>query len=891
MQVHPVTLAFSGPNKALEAPFQLHYFRSTLCQVRIAVIVAAIFYSVYGIVDAMAVPPLKYFFWSLRWGLVLPVSGMMLGFTFTRFAYRFMQPALAIGTMINGAVVIIMIMTVPESKQFTYLSGLVQILFYVYTLLRIRFVWASSCFSLLFLGYIACALLTGRIPTDRLWSDMAFLFGINLMGMLACYAIEYYTRKGFFLSRQLETKKRRLSLVNQFLEKRVEKRTAELTRTNQLLENEIKERKEIQKALQESKIRYRRMVNNVTDYLLVHDLDGKIVEGNYRMIAGLDYSYKEIVGRALQDLIVPEQRPRFAPYLNRLRQGKKATGNVTFISKNGQLRFMEYSSVMGPQTQNGAVVYCLARDITERQRTERALAESQARFKDIFETAAAGMLIVDSDTQKIAEANPAAVQMIQEPLQNIIGRPLSRLIQDEAPDDAASAEPVRADVDPLECRLVCGRQQSIPILKTMRPMELNGQAHWLISFISLQKVKEAEAAKREAEAHVNRSQHLQAIGTLAGGIAHDFNNILYGVIGYAQLSLDDAPQGSVLHDNLQEILQGSRRAKDLIGQILAFSRQDHTEKKPVQPGPLIKEVLKLLRASIPATIDIQADIEPHAATILVNPTQIHQVLMNLCTNAAQAMLPQGGLLRVELGNMILESEETALHGSIGPGKYVRLCVIDNGCGIQENLRERIFEPFYTTKAQGQGTGMGLAVVLGVIQAHHGAIRLHSEPGKGTRFEILLPAAVAAMQSDDGDIQESPGGRERILLVDDERALIHMGTQMLSRLGYQVTACQDPLQALDLFRDNPGGFDLVVTDLTMPRLKGTKLAQHILHLKPDMPIILCTGYGDQVTQEQIQDIGIRQLLVKPILRHQLAVTIRNSLETDSGWNEHSGATTV
>ncbi|RJQ76705.1 MAG: PAS domain S-box protein [Desulfobacteraceae bacterium] len=876
MQVHPITLAFNGSNKALEGPFKLHYFQSTLLQVRIAVMVAAIFYSAYGFIDVIAVPQHKYLFWTLRWGLVLPVSMMMLAFTFTPYAFRFMQPALAIGTMINGAVIILMIMAAPEDKQFTYLSGLVQILFYVYTLLRIRFIWASSCFSLLFLGYIAGALITGRIPSERLVSDMAFLFGINLMGMLACYAIEYYTRKGFFLSRQLETKKRRLDLVNRFLEKRVEKRTSELMRANKLLENEIKERKEIEKALQENKIRYRRMVNNVTDYMCVHDMNGSIREVNYRMISGLGYSHKEIVGRNLQDLMVPEQRPQFAHYLNRLRQGQKAMGKVTFISRDGQLRLMEYSSIMAQHTGSGDVIYCLARDITERQQTEKALAESQAHFKDIFETAAAGMMIVNSDTQSVVEVNPAAAQMIQESAESIKGRLLGQLIMNDFPDDPPSAARLWADVDPVECNLV-GSKTTIPILKTMRPMEFNGDPNWLISFISLQKIKEAEAAKREAEAQLNRSQHLQAIGTLAGGIAHDFNNILYGVIGFAQLAIDDAPSGSQLHDNLQEILRGSRRAKDLIGQILTFSRQNDTEKKPIQPTPLIKEALKLLRASIPATIEIQADIAPHAATILANPTQIHQVVMNLCTNAAQAMLPQGGHLRVVLNDATVETEELGLHGPVAAGKYVRLSVIDNGCGIPENLKDRIFEPFFTTKTQGQGTGMGLSVVLGVVQAHQGAIRLLSEPGKGTRFDILLPAATSSKEMAVEDNQQTPGGRERILLVDDETALVHMGRQMLSRLGYHVTACQDPIEALDLFRSNPDNFDLVITDLTMPKIKGTKLAQHLLHLKPDLPIILCTGYGDQVTTEQIEDIGIRELLLKPILRHQLAVTIRHSLE--------------
>ncbi|MFZ1983381.1 MAG: ATP-binding protein, partial [Desulfatitalea sp.] len=395
----------------------------------------------------------------------------------------------------------------------------------------------------------------------------------------------------------------------------------------------------------------------------------------------------------------------------------------------------------------------------------------------------------------------------------------------------------------------------------------------------IQKVKEAEAAKREAESQLSRAQHLQAIGTLAGGIAHDFNNILYSVIGYTELAMDDAPQGSLLHDNLMEILQGSRRAKELIAQILAFSRQQESERKPIHIASLIKEALKLLRASIPSTVEIQSDIAPDANTILANPTQIHQVIMNLCTNATHAMLAQGGLLRVVLDNVTVRSGEIFFNGTVPSGEYVRLQVADNGSGIPQTVIDRIFEPFFTTKPQGEGAGMGLSVVLGIVQAHAGAIRVHSEPGLGARFEVLLPAAAPADECEETGEKSTPGGKERILFVDDERSLIQMGKQMLTRLGYAVTTCQDPLEALELFRRAPDAFDLVITDLTMPNIKGTRMAEEMLRLKPGLPVILCTGYGDQITSEQMAQIGIRELLFKPILRHNLAVTIRQALKAN------------
>ncbi|MBI5896621.1 MAG: PAS domain S-box protein [Desulfobacterales bacterium] len=529
--------------------------------------------------------------------------------------------------MIAGLTFIAMYLLAPAPKAHIYLQGLVQILFAIYTLLRFRFVWAAATFSTLLSIFIALGFLVFELPRDRLASASAFLFGINLLGMMAGYTIERFTRRNFYLSRHLETKKRRLGVALQFLGKRVEKRTAELTKANQQLQSEIMIRRTIEKALRESKRRYRRMVNNVTDYILVHDLEGTIIEGNYRMIAGLDYSHKEIVGMSLKELLALEEQPYFGAYLDRLRTSKKANGKVTLVAKNGQSRIMEYSSVVGPPTRGGGTVaYALFRDITERRRTEKALAESQARFKDIFETAAAGMLIVKDDTQIVIEVNPAAAQMMCEPVERIKGKPLDQLIQMTGTDFHKTGD--RSYVDPIECDLVRESHAAIPILKTMHPMEFSGEPHWLISFVSIQKIKEAEAAKREAETQLTRAQHLQAIGTLAGGIAHDFNNILYGLIGYAQLALDDAPQGSLLRDNLTEILQGSCRAKELIAQILAFSRQEESEHKPIQPAPLIKEALKLLdeQVAINGNDAKLYDLQARAYTALGRNQEAHHVL-------------------------------------------------------------------------------------------------------------------------------------------------------------------------------------------------------------------------------------------------------------------------
>lgn len=876
MKLHPISLAFTGPHRRLEPVFRKHYFENALRHIRISLVIAVALLAAYGLIDHWIAAENKGLFWAIRFGIACPTGLALLGFTYTRYARQWLQPALSFGTWVVGMTFIAMIMMTPANVQHTYLAGLIQVQFYIYTFLRLRFIYASLPFALLIAVFAAGAAVSPGFPRDRYMADVSFLFGINMMGMLACYAIEYYTRKNFYLARQLRSKTRRLDQVNQSLEERVQERTAELMNTNRLLEAEIRERQYVEKALQESSIRYQSMVDNMTDYIVVHDLHGTIAETNYRVTAEMGYAYDDIVGKNIRDLIVPEQRPDFdGYYLQRLKFGHKVTGRVAFFAKNDQTREISFSGIKARQADGHEMVYCLARDITDRQRTEKALAESRARFKDIFETAAAGMIIVHDKSRRIVEANPAAAQMIGLSLDEINGKIVDRLIRNRESNWLLLDD--HHAIHPMECKVMTKAGAAITVLKTMRPMQFNDDAHWIVSFVSMQKVKEAESAKRDAERQMHQAQHLQAIGTLAGGIAHDFNNILYGVMGYAQLALDDAPRGSMLHDNLKEILQGSNRAKELVAQILTFSRQGDMEKKPLHPAPLIKEVLKLIRASLPTTIEIRIRIDAPSDIIEANATQIHQVIMNLCTNAAHAMLPEGGVIDVSLTNETITVEEEVRHGTLAPGVYAKLCVADTGPGIPPDVRERIFDPFFTTKEQGEGTGMGLAVVLGVVQGHEGGIRVHSDAGEGSRFEILLPLAAREERTEETGCGSLQGGTERILFVDDERSIVHMAHRMLSKLGYHVTTCEDPFEALELFQRKPETFDLLITDLTMPAIKGSDLARRLLQIRPDLPVILCTGYGDRITTDQLREIGIRDMLIKPILRYNLAVSIRQALE--------------
>ena len=388
--------------------------------------------------------------------------------------------------------------------------------------------------------------------------------------------------------------------------------------------------------------------------------------------------------------------------------------------------------------------------------------------------------------------------------------------------------------------------------------------------------KQAEQERKNLETQLQQAQKMEAIGTLAGGIAHDFNNILAAVLGYTEMALADAESGSDIHSNIQEVLTAGNRAKDLVKQILAFSRQAEQELKPVQVALIVKEAIKLLRASIPSTIDINCNIDSKSAT-LADPIQIHQVLMNLCTNADHAMRDTGGTLEVGLTDVAVKSESKARKLDISPGDYLCLKISDTGHGMSAAVKERIFDPFFTTKDRDKGTGMGLAVVHGIVKSHGGAIAVHSEPGQGTRFDVYLPVIRAEVKTPAGNIEQLPTGLERILFVDDEKALVDLGRQMLQRLGYSVVCRTSSIEALELFKVQSANFDLVITDMTMPNMTGEKLAAELMTVRPDIPVILCSGFSEQITEEKAGQLGIRKYILKPMVMQTLAATVREVLD--------------
>jgi PAS domain S-box-containing protein len=502
---------------------------------------------------------------------------------------------------------------------------------------------------------------------------------------------------------------------------------------------------------------------------------------------------------------------------------------------------------------------------------ERKVLESTGYTRSLIEASLDPMFTISSDG-KVADVNQA--------MEKATGLPRKELIGTDFSDHFT--EPFRASLFYRKV-LAAGsaRDYSLEIKHSdgrIMPVMCNAsvykdsQGHVAGVFAAARDLTEI----RNMEHQLRQSQKMEAIGILAGGIAHDFNNILSPIMGYTEMALSDLSAESEIHKDLNQVLVAAERARDLVAHILTFSRQAEGERKPVELASVVREVLKLLQAALPTTIKIKQNITSDTYVINANTTQIHQILMNLCTNAEHAMR-KGGVLGVSLANVDLDKEFFAELDSLTPGSYVRLSVSDTGCGMDSKTLERIFDPFFTTKDPDEGTGMGLSVVHGIVKDHEGCINVQSDPDAGTTFNIYLPVIEFTVEVLPEKQEPILGGTESILFVDDEEVLVSMAGETLKRLGYRITTRTSSVEALKLFRTKPNEFDLVITDLTMPEMTGDDLALKILSIKPDIPIILCTGFSHDVTPEKARALGVRELVMKPVVGTQLGQTVRRVLD--------------
>ncbi len=640
-----------------------------------------------------------------------------------------------------------------------------------------------------------------------------------------------------------------LQLAHDGLELRVQERTAEIRRQAELLDL-------------------------AHDAIIVTNTQGRTIFWNTGAVATYGFTRKDVAGRDHHAILGTRYPIPVENILATVESSGRWEGELTQTTKDGrQIVVLSRWAMRRGEAGGPPEILEINTDITTRRRTEEALRLASVYNRNLIEASLDPLVTIDLEG-RISDVNSAT--------ELITGCSRTELIGTDHADCFTQPEKARAGYRlvfergfvrdyPLEIRHRSGRSTSVLYNSSLYSDE-SGRIIGVVA--TARDITE----KSRLEKHLQEKHKMEAIGTLAGGIAHDFNNIIAGIIGFAEMVLDDLPEDSPAHRRLGYVLKGAHRGRDLVKQILAFSRRYEQEKKIVSLDQVIDEVVALMRATLPATIEIRRSNTARSDLVSADPTQIHQVVVNLCSNAAQAMNEKGGIIEISLAEEVVSSVEESPHQDLPPGSYVRLTVSDNGRGMEPATLERVFEPFFTTKPPGEGTGLGLAVVHGIVRNHDGVITTSSRPGKGTSFSIYIPRIQAGPAEEIQRVEVALGGPESVLVVDDEEFIVEMSKQRLQRFGYRAMGATSSAGALELFRADPGAFDLVVIDHIMPEMTGLELARELLGIKPDIRIIMCSGLNEPVPMETMRQAGIRDFFTKPADRNEFIRIVRNVLDS-------------
>ena len=630
-------------------------------------------------------------------------------------------------------------------------------------------------------------------------------------------------------------------------------------------------------ALQQSEERLKSILDTALDGFCVLDMQGHLVEVSRTLCRISGYSAQELLTMRVADLESIETEDEI-----RVRIEKTvALGEDRFESKlrckDGRIIDVEVSVQFKPNASGQIVAF--VRDITGRKRAEDELLRKDALLRAMIRNLPFDFWARDTSQRIIMQSD--------ESVQHWGDLTLGPEMEDQfgvhtlEKWHANNRRVLAGEIISEDCTFVIKSGEQREFHNIVAPIREGGEILGILGIdIDITERKRAEEERKTLQMQLIQAQKMQAIGTLAGGIAHDFNNILGAVLGYAEMARDASPSGSAVARDLDKVLEAGHRAAALVKQILAFSRQADTERILLEPVHMVKEAIKLLRPTLPSTIAIKQKFNPALQPIIADPTQIHQIVMNLCTNAFHAMEQTGGTLEITLEGCELSPLDLQQFPGVQPGKFVVLSVSDTGPGIAPEIRGKIFDPYFTTKEVGKGTGMGLAIVHGIVTNSGGFVKCLSEPGKGSIFQVFFPAIDDQVVRDPKSVETAPEGKEHILLIDDEHILAEMGQIMLERLGYEVTVRTSSLEALEAFQNQPDRFDAVVTDQTMPGMTGLDLARRLLQIRPGLPIILCTGYSNLVNEEQAKMYGIKGFVMKPMTKKEIASLLRTVLDERS-----------
>jgi len=638
--------------------------------------------------------------------------------------------------------------------------------------------------------------------------------------------------------------------------------------------------------LHRSEQKYRELVQHANSIILRWDKEGRILYLNDFGLRLFGFPSEEIIGRHVVGTIVAETEStsgRDLPAMINdilLRPEAYVLNENENICKDGSRIWIQWSNNAILDEQGRFIeMLSVGIDISERKKAEKLLQENENRYRALFESAGDAILIRDENGVCI-DCNRKALELFGCTRDQLVGLTPDFITPEFQPNGISS----KVKAQELITKAIAGEPQTLEWQVKCSDGQIRDVKAMVSSFAAnekkyVQSILTDITRQKRMEVELRQAQKMEGIGTLAGGIAHDFNNILSAIIGYTELAQMKIDQDSELAKDLAQVRKASERAKGLVRQILTFSRKQKQEDTVLQINLIVKEALKLIRSSIPTTIEIVQNLSTRAA-VRTDPTLIHQLIMNLCTNAYQAMLDTGGKLTVAMHEIDIDNHKTDLGTTLPEGSYVRIDISDTGCGMNREVMARIFDPFFTTKEQGRGTGLGLAVVHDIVQGLNGAITVESEPGKGTTFHVYLPLVKEHNESKDSSDGKaiSHHGNARIMVVDDEAAIRDLMGAILSSSGYQVNMYNNGEDAWQAFSRNPDDWSLIITDQTMPKMTGAELAVQAMKLRPDIPVVICTGYSESITVEKAHEIGIRTYLHKPLSLNELLAAVHEALDS-------------
>ena len=641
---------------------------------------------------------------------------------------------------------------------------------------------------------------------------------------------------------------------------------------------DISERKKAEDALKANEETFRKLFEVAPDGMYLSDLEGNFIDGNTAAQEIVGYRKEELIGQSYLtlDMLPPDQLTRAIELLNENLNGN-ATGpdELTLKRKDGEPVTVEIMTI--PVTlQNQKAILGIARDISERKKAAAALKESEEKYRNILESIDDGYYEVDL-AGNFTFFNDSMSRILAYPKEQMLGMNNREFMDEENAKMIFKAfnKVYRTGISTkaLDWKLI-RKDGSQCFVETVVSL-ITDSSDQAIGFRGIAR----DVTERiKLEEQLRQAHKMESIGTLAGGVAHDFNNILHMIIGNTELALEDIPKWNPVHNNLEQIKSASLRAAGIVQQLLNFSRKADQEHKRIGAITVINEALKFLRSTIPTTIEIRRTITNDEKMIMADPIQINQVLMNICTNASQEMEETGGVINVTVENVDLNDKDMVNFPDLSAEEYVRIIISDTGPGIAPEILDRIFDPYFTTKETGKGSGMGLAVVHGIVKSHNGAITVESQINHGTTFKILFPVVSKKPSTKAVPSAEIPEGKESILFVDDEVTIADMAYLMLERLGYKVAKEIDPLNALALFQSRPQDFDLVITDMTMPQMNGVQFSEKLNEIRSNIPVIICSGHSALIDDEKARQYGIAAYVTKPITMRELAITIREVLDT-------------